>query len=176
MCHWGKAMTLYHQLWDWPTAGALKEGRQEIARARRLGGKTDRERGYIAAAAAFFDAPRAATHAGRIRAYSRRLATLHRRFPQDGEAAAFYALSLVALAGEHVDDLANLRQAISILDPLLRQQSNHPGAAHYLIHAADRPELAPLGLEAARRYADIGWSGSSGECCTRSLRPSACCS
>src|SRR5882672_1327920 len=155
MCHWGKAMTLYHQLWDWPTTNALKEGRRETARAQQLGAKTARERGYIAAAAAFFGAPRAATHAGRIRAYSRQLATLHRRFPQDGEAAAFYALSLVALAGEHVDDLANLRQAISILDPLLRQQPNHPGAAHYLIHAADRPELAPLGLEAARTYASI---------------------
>jgi tetratricopeptide (TPR) repeat protein len=155
MCHWGKAMTSYHQLWNWPTTDALKEGRREIARARQLGAKTARERGYIAAAAAFFDAPRAATHAGRIRAYSRQLALLHRRFPQDGEASAFYALSLVALAGEHVDDLANLRQAISILDPLRRQQPNHPGAAHYLIHAADRAELAPLGLEAARMYADI---------------------
>src|SRR5438093_3714568 len=155
MCHWGKAMTSYHQLWNWPTTDALKEGRREIARAQQLGAKTARERGYIAAAAAFFDAPRTSTHAGRIRAYSRQLATLHRRFPQDGEASAFYALSLVALAGEHLDDLANLRQAISILDPLLRQQPNHPGAAHYLIHAADRPELAPLGLEAARMYADI---------------------
>ncbi len=155
MCHWGKAMTLYHQLWDWPTTDALREGQREITRAQQLGAKTARERGYIAAAAAFFDAPRTSTHAGRIRAYSRQLATLHRRFPQDGEAAAFYALSLVALAGEHVDDLANLRQAISILEPVLGRQPNHPGAAHYLIHAADRPELASLGLGAARMYADI---------------------
>ena len=155
MCHWGKAMTLYHQLFDWPTADALKEGQREIAQAQHLGGRTVRERGYIAAAAAFFNAQRGAVHADRIRAYSHQLATLHRRFPQDGEATAFYALSLVTLAGEHVDSLANLRQAISMLDPLRRQQPDHPGAAHYLIHAADRPELAPVGLEAARAYAGI---------------------
>jgi tetratricopeptide (TPR) repeat protein len=148
-------MTLYRQLWDWPTTEALKEGRREIARARKLGATTARERNYIAAAAAFFNPSRTTTLAGRIRAYSRQLATLHRRFPDDAEATAFYALSLVALAGEHVNDLANLRRAISILDPLLHQQPSHPGAAHYLIHAADRPELAPLGLEAARMYADI---------------------
>ena len=156
MCHWGKAMTLYHPLFgEWPTTEALKEGRQAIARAQQLGAETARERGYIAAAAAFFNASPNTTHAGRIRAYSRQLATLHRRFPDDGEATAFHALSLVSLAGEHVNALANQRQAISILAPLLRLQPNHPGAAHYLIHAADRPELAPLGLEAARMYADI---------------------
>ena len=156
MCHWGKAMTLYHPLFgEWPTTEAMAEGRQEVALAQQPGAKTARERGYIAAAAAFFYAPPTMTHAGRIQAYSRQLATLHRQFPDDGEATAFYALSLVALAAEHVNALANQRQAISILAPLLHQQPNHPGAAHYLIHAADRPELARLGLEAARAYANI---------------------
>jgi tetratricopeptide (TPR) repeat protein len=155
MCHWGKAMTLYHQLWDWPNADALQKGRREIADAQRVGAKTARERGYLAAAAAFFNAPLAAAHARRIRAYSRQMAVMHRQFPDDGEATAFYALSLVAIADEHVNDLANLRRAIELLNPLLHEQPNHPGAAHYLIHAADRPQLAPLGLEAARVYADI---------------------
>jgi tetratricopeptide (TPR) repeat protein len=54
-----------------------------------------------------------------------------------------------------VDTTANLRKAISILDPLLQSHTDHPGVAHYLIHAADRPEFAPQGLEAARRYAAI---------------------
>jgi tetratricopeptide (TPR) repeat protein len=156
MCHWGKAMTLYRPLFgEWPTPEELKEGRQGIARAEQLGVTTARERGYLAAAAAFFNASPTTTHAGRIRAYSGQLGTLHRRFPDDGEATAFYALSLVALAGERVNALANRRQAIAILAPLLRRQPNHPGVAHYLIHAADRPELAPLGLVAARMYANI---------------------
>ena len=155
MCHWGKAMSLYHQLWDWPTAATLRAGRREILRAQQIGGRTSRERGYIQAAAVFFNAATSTSHAARIRMYSRQLAALHRRFPDDGEATAFYALSLVALAGEHKNDLANLHQAIAILDPLFHQQPEHPGAAHYLIHAADRAELASLGLGAARAYADI---------------------
>ena len=59
------------------------------------------------------------------------------------------------MADEGVDELTNLRQAIAILEPLFHEQPRHPGAAHYLIHAADRPELASRGLDAARMYADI---------------------
>lgn len=155
MGHWGKAMTLYHQLWDWPTPRRLSESRRELARARALGPRTPRERAYIAAAETFFQRRHRNDHAARIQAYSRALAALHRDFPSDHEATAFYALSLVALAGENVDRLANLRQAIGLLQPLLREQPNHPGAAHYLIHAADTPDLAPQGLDAATVYADI---------------------
>jgi predicted Zn-dependent protease len=71
------------------------------------------------------------------------------------EFSAFYALSLVSLAEEDVDTTANLKKAISILDPLLQQHPDHPGVAHYLIHATDRPEFAAQGLDAARRYAAI---------------------
>ena len=157
MCHWGKAMALYHPLWnEWPSTTAFKQARTEIARAQRTGTKTRREQLYIAAAAVFFQDDRPAlTHAERVKAYSNASGVLHRQFPQDQEATAFYALSLVALASEHVDDLSNLREAMAILQPLLREHPDHPGAAHYLIHAADRPELASLGLDAARTYADI---------------------
>ena len=155
MCHWGKAMALYHQLWDWPNPAAFREALQEIARAERVGRRTAREQAYITATAAFFKPIRSVSHVDRIRAYSQSLERLYRDFPNDPEAAAFYALSLISLAGERVDDLPNLRQAISILTPLLQQHANHPGLAHYLIHAADRPELARLGLDAARLYADI---------------------
>jgi len=156
MCHWGKAMTKFHPLWgEWPTTETLDAARQDVVRAQRTGAPTVRERGYIAATAAFFDAPLRSDRRGRLRAYARQWERLHEQFPDDGEAAAFYALSLVTLASQGVDDLANRRRAIKLLDPLLRQQPDHPGAAHYLLHAADRPELARLGLEAARRYAGI---------------------
>src|SRR5262245_11317300 len=156
MCHWGEAMTRFHPLsGEWPTAAIFDTARGDIIRAQRTGSPTFRERGYIAAIAAFFDASPSPDRRGRLRAYARQFERLHRQFPDDGEAAAFYALSLVTLANEGVDDLGNRRRAINILHPLVRQQPNHPGAAHYLIHATDRPELARLGLEAARRYADI---------------------
>jgi tetratricopeptide (TPR) repeat protein len=95
------------------------------------------------------------THADRIQVYSAALEKSHAQSPDDVEFSAFYALSLVSLAEEEVDTTANLKKAISILDPLLQQHPDHPGVAHYLIHATDRPEFAAQGLEAARRYAAI---------------------
>ena len=80
----------------------------------------------------------------------------HEQMPDDVEVGAFTALSLVALAEEEdVDSLANQEKAIAILNPLFEKYPDHPGVAHYLIHACDRPELAPQGLAAARRYAEI---------------------
>ncbi|MFI5056707.1 MAG: hypothetical protein ACHQLQ_00845 [Candidatus Acidiferrales bacterium] len=156
MAHWGKAMALYHQLWDFPQASTLKKGLEEIEQAKKSSSLTDRERAYLAAAAAFYQDNPKLSHAERTQAYSSSLAQLHEQFPGDNEAAAFYALSLVALADvEHVDGLANRKKAIGILDPLFRRDPDNPGSAHYLIHATDVPELASLGLDAARRYARI---------------------
>jgi hypothetical protein len=76
--------------------------------------------------------------------------------PGDVEIDWFYALSLVSLADEAgVDSLANLHQAISDLQPLFQQYPDHPGVAHCLIPATDKPGLAEQGLAAARRYAAI---------------------
>jgi len=69
-------------------------------------------------------------------AYSSALDKLHAQFPDDVEVSAFYALSLVALAEEDIDAMDNLKKAIRILEPLLEKYPDHPGVAHYLIHAA----------------------------------------
>jgi hypothetical protein len=155
MAQWGKAMALYHQLWDFPDDKTLKEGRKDIEKAQKLHPGTPREQGFIAAAEAFYAHKSKLTHADRIKAYSSSLEQLHGTDPNDADISAFYALSLIALAEENVDDTANRKKAISILDPLLQQYPDHPGVAHYLIHATDKPELASQGLEAARRYAAI---------------------
>jgi len=75
--------------------------------------------------------------------------------PKDQEAAVFYALSLLVSEPQDDKTLANSRKAIEILSRLLEEAPSHPGAAYYLIHAADNPNLAALGLPAARRYAQI---------------------
>jgi hypothetical protein len=156
MAYWGKAMARYHQLWDFPQAETLKAGREDIEKAQEAGRVTDREIGYIAAAAAFYQDDAKLSHAERTAAYSSAMGRLHSLEPKDNEAAAFYALSLIALAElEHVDETANLKKAIAILDPLFRAEPDNPGPAHYLIHATDTSEFAPLGLDAARRYAQI---------------------
>jgi tetratricopeptide (TPR) repeat protein len=155
MAHWGKALALYHQLWDFPNDKTLKEGRKDIEKAQKLHSVSAREQAFISAAAAFFQKKSKMSHAERIKAYSTALEQSYAQSPDDVEFSAFYALSLVSLAEEEVDTTANLKKAIAILDPLLQQHSDHPGVAHYMIHATDRPEFASEGLEAARRYAAI---------------------
>ena len=154
MAHWGKAMALYHQLWDFPQENSLKEGRKYIELARKAGAGNPRDEGFIAAAAAFFQKSKM-SHADRTKAYSSSLARFYMENLGDSEIGSLYALSLISLAEEDVDSIGNRERAIAILKPLLERYPDHPGIAHYLIHAADRPELASQGLEAARRYAAI---------------------
>jgi len=156
IAYWGKAMSHYEQLWEFPSGKALKLGAQDIRRAQTLGAPTERERGYIAAAAAFYLADAKGSETQRVQAFSAALAALHTQSPDDVNAAAFYALSLLALADQQeVDAQANRKAAITILEPLCRKAPDNPGPAHYLIHATDTAEFAPQGLDAARAYSKI---------------------
>jgi hypothetical protein len=156
MAHWGKAMALYHQLWDFPDDKILKGGRKDIEQAQKLHSVTPREQTFLSAAAAFFQKKSRMSHVDRIKAYSQVLERAYRENPGDVEFGSFYALSFVSLAYEdHDNERADRQKAIDILAPLLQQHPDHPGIAHYMIHATDRPEFAAQGLEAARRYAAI---------------------
>lgn len=192
MAHWGRALSLYHPVWEWPKPETIQKGHSYIQRAEELGAKTARERGYIHAASIFYQDSTSMKVADRAAAYCNALAGLHDEFPEDHNAAAFYALSLITspascpttrqgeqgrqgeqerpgaagagatstshsgnAAGGPAGRRARRMQAIEILTGLFRQEPEHPGVAHYLIHAADTPELAHLGLDAARRYASI---------------------
>jgi tetratricopeptide (TPR) repeat protein len=155
MAHWGAAMSGYEQLWDFPRREELERGRHEIELAESLHPKTAREQGLVKATAAFYQDNPELSHVERTKAYSAVLEELRRQKPDDVEVGAFSALALVALAQMDVDGLGNRKRAIAILNPLFAKYPDHPGVAHYLIHAADRPELAQQGLAAARRYAAI---------------------
>ena len=155
MAYWGVAMTLYHPLWETPGAETLKRGLETIRKAKSLGAKTDRERDYIAAVEAFYRDSAKLNHNARAIAYANAMAQVHAHYPRDREGAAFYALSLLGEEPQKDDRLANRKQAAAVLEELFRDDPDHPGAAHYLIHAYDTSELAQLGLPAARRYAKI---------------------
>jgi len=153
--HWGKAMAMYEQIWYFPSDKDLKAGRKEIEKAQKLHSPNARERAFLDTAAQFFQKGKLSEQA-RIQAYSDALEKLYQQDRHDPEAGSFYALSLIALSGEDKDHTVDdLKKAIAVLQPLLQEHPDHPGVAHYLIHAADRPELASQGLEAARRYAAI---------------------
>src|SRR6476660_6139667 len=151
MAYWGLAMSRYRPLWDGANDKALRKGRADLEKIQKDWPVSKREREYIDAIAIIFNYDRSSGD-DRIAGYSRAMAEIAKHYPDDGEAQAFYALSLLALPH---DDTKTHEQVIAILNKLMTAQPEHPGAVHYLIHAADTSELAPQGLEAARRYAKI---------------------
>ena len=147
MAHWGVAISLWHQLWDEPTPATIKRGQTEMEKALSLSSATPRERGYISALSAFYgqsDKP----YEQRLAGYSAAMEHLSQQFPADHEAGAFYALSLLSTN-------AHSLKAVALLEKLFDEEPQHPGVAHYLIHACDSPELAQRGLPAAQQYAKI---------------------
>ena len=155
MAYWGRAMTLYHELWGPPSPDDLKRGAEFMAKARELKAPTSREGDYIKALSAFYTDVSSTDNSKRAKAYAKEMAGVHERNPDDTEAAVFYALSLLASGDESDANLTSAKAAVTILNKLFDEQPTHPGIAHYIIHACDNPSMASMALPAARKYASI---------------------
>ena len=146
MAYWGEAMTYTHPVWNEQDAAAAR-----AALAHATGAPTPREQGYLHAVQALYDT---GTKPARDTAYAAAMQDLARRFPQDAEAQLFYALSLIGLSQGHREVPTYLR-AGAIAETVFAHQPDHPGAAHYVIHAYDDPSHAAIALSAARAYSHI---------------------
>jgi tetratricopeptide (TPR) repeat protein len=154
MAHWGIAMSIWHELWNRPDAATIQRGHTEVKSARSLHPKTDRERDYITAMDEFYRGKKR-DFQDRANTYCQAMATTYKDFPDDREAAAFYALSLLASEPDDDTTFDNRKRAAAVLEKLFVLEPDHPGVAHYLIHSYDKPQLAQLGLPAAQRYAKV---------------------
>jgi hypothetical protein len=155
MAYWGIAMTLYHPIWEAPGPAALKQGWAAVEKAKSAGAKTQRERDYIGAIEIFYKDSDKLDHRSRALAYEKAMEQLQARYLDDREAAIFYALALQGTAPPADKTYANYRKSGAILEKIFAEQPDHPGVAHYIIHAYDFPPLAARALDAARRYAKI---------------------
>src|SRR5215813_12882001 len=115
-----------------PTPEEAQRAKEAIGRGRAIGPKTERERYYIEAVAEYYD-----------------------RFSDDDEAQIFYAIYLTATQEPTDKTYAAALKAAQILEAQFVKNPEHPGVAHYLIHAYDYPPIADKGLKAAKRYAEI---------------------
>jgi len=152
--HWGAAMTYFHGAWG---EVDRENGAREAAKSRELAASnpktTAREKAYIQAVSAIYSEPNASVYE-RSKKFALAMEKVHQAYPNDDEAAIFYAVALYDGAGSD-KSYANQRKCGEILEPLFKKLPNHPGIAHYLIHCYDNPILAQQGLSAAREYAKI---------------------
>jgi hypothetical protein len=155
MGYWGIAMSHWYPLWFPPSPAALKAGAEAVEKAVAAGPKTEREKDYIVAIAAFYRDSDKLDHQTRAVAYEKAMEQVYLRYPEDREAAVFYGLALNASALPTDKTYANQRKAAEILNKVWAEQPNHPGVVHYLIHSDDSPQFAEAGLDAAICYSKI---------------------
>ena len=149
MGYWGEAMAHNHPLWseqDTPAA------RTVIAKIKDTPKLTARERAYLEAIRLLYAE---GEKTARDAAYSAAMEKIYRAYPDDLDAASFYSLSLLGMVRMEEKSYRLQARAGAIALEVYQKNPNHPGAAHYIIHAFDDPEHAILALPAARRYASI---------------------
>ncbi len=158
MVHWMRALASLDNPFVWPgnvSAKTLADGAILIEKARSAGLKSQRERDYVDALAAFFHDADKLGHRARATAFEAGLEKVARNNPQDSEATILHALVLSANFDPADKQYKNQLRAATLLEPVFIKQPEHPGAAHYLIHSYDYPPLAQKGLAAAQRYSKI---------------------
>jgi len=156
MAHWGIAISCFHQLWEPPLVpSCLPVATLEIETAQKLDSSSARERAYIQALSLVFKDAGTVPFSTRDQQYEQAMARLARDYRDDVEAQVFCALALLSNASPADKAHARQKQALAILEPLDKAYPDHPGITHYIIHASDSTELAPHGLPAARKYAQV---------------------
>jgi len=156
MAHWGVAMTYFHQLWEPPiNEETYAKGAAELAQITSASKRSERESGFIDALSAVYSNGDSQPLHKRMLTYEAQMAEVAKANPSDTETQVFYALALLSTALPTDKAHANQKKAVAILEPLYAVNPQHPGIAHYLIHACDNSEMAQRGVKAAVDYSKI---------------------
>src|SRR6185295_1416967 len=154
MAYWGEALTYTHPVWFQQNAEAARAALQRLGatpaeRVAKAG--TEREKDYLRTLDVLYGEGEKNDRDVR---YAEAMRVLHEKYPDDVDATAFYALSLLGTAHEG-RDFATYMRAASLLEDVFPANQHHPGVLHYLIHSYDDPVHAPLGMRAARLYGAV---------------------
>src|SRR5882762_3209068 len=170
MAQWGIAMTWWHPIWTPPTSDEMRAGKAAIEKAMSMNAGSDRERGFITALNTYYNTVDSSSAApvgqschgpvgprDRVVAYEKAMRQLRDKYPDDFEVQTFYAFAVLATGYATPNDTSLSKQveAAGILEKLWKQNANHPGVVHYLIHSYDYPQFAQRGLTAAQTYSSI---------------------
>lgn len=153
MAQWGIAMSYIHPLWGQrPSDADFKAGSKALAKVREMSNLDDREKVYVNAIGPFFNDWEATSYRDQLRMFEEGYRELHEQYPDEVDAAAFYALGHLATAPPDDESLSHQQKAGAMLEELHRQYPEHPGLFHYIIHAYDNPKLAERAIDVARAY------------------------
>ena len=156
IAHWGAALSHFgNPMGGGSGAESQALGWASAERAQQAGARSERDRAYVDAAVALFRDHDRLDNRTRMRSYEAAMQTIVERHPEDTEARIFHAIFLVANASPTDLTFAQQQRAAVVLNELYREHPNHPGLAHYIIHAFDSPPLAHHALDAARQYLGI---------------------
>ena len=160
MAYWGEAMGYNHPIWQSQQTKRGREVLESLAptlEERLAKAPTEREKAYLRAADRLFYGP--GDKKERDYAFAEAMKEIHEDYPEDLDAAAFYALAILGTS-HGGRDFSKYMRAAAVVEGVFAKNPRHPGAAHYLIHSYDDPIHAPLGLRAAYVYADIAPAAS----------------
>jgi hypothetical protein len=156
MAYWGLAMSeLPNPLVPPFPPANLKAGWEAIQQGKAAKTQTPREAGYLAAIEVFYADYDRIDHKTRAELYEQAMQRLHEHYPEDSEAAIFYALALNGAVDFNDKNYTKQLKAAAILNEEAKKQPNHPGIAHYLIHSYDFAPLAAMCVSTARLYDKI---------------------
>lgn len=153
MAQWGIAMSYIHPLWGQrPSDADFEAGSEALAKAKEMDNLNNREKAYINAVEPFFESWEATSYRDQLATFEEGYRELHEQYPDDEDAAAFYALGHLATASPDDESLSHQQKAGAMLEELHKQHPEHPGLFHYIIHAYDNPKLAERAVDVARAY------------------------
>jgi len=157
IAYWGIALAR----WTNPFSASMRPvaqlqlGLDAVEQGKKVGAGSKRERAYLDAVGQLYANYATTDQRSRILSYEKAMAGVAAEYPDDKEATIFYALAMASAADPADKTYARQLKAGEILEKLFAEQPDHPGLAHYIIHAYDVPALAPRAIEAARRYSEI---------------------
>jgi len=156
IAHWGAALSHFgNPMGGGSGAESQALGWASAQKAVQAGARSERDQAYVNAAVALFRDHASVDNRTRMRAYESAMGAIVALHPEDTEAQIFHAIFMVANAPPTDLTFAQQQRAAAVLNELYLQYPNHPGLAHYIIHAFDSPPLASNALAAARQYLEI---------------------
>lgn len=159
MAHYGIALTYMDNiLGGAPSPKQLADGKASLDKARAAGLPTEREKAFVAAADAFFAGEEKQPPMQRMETFEGAMAKVAAAYPKDSEAAVIHAWSLLASAPLTDKAYSKQLKAAGILEKIAKDQPDHPGAVHFLVHAYDYPAIAHKGVPAARKFSTLAAS------------------